>query len=261
MPISGGGRLSGKVNGVNVGVLNMQTDDVRAGAGEQLFGDAREPGAAEPLGHGRDVRQQDGAPGSLSGSGDWNRTWGADARLGVGEHFTMSGFAARTETPGLTGRDYAYNVDSEYDDGPHRVGFEYGLTGEDFNPEVGFLENEDGYRRVLFRFHETMRQEKIRDWGFREWQPHVDLHPVRLPGWWPEQCRAPRRQPLGLGERESHRHGAERRLGRIPCAVRDLSRRRRAGRRTRWPALQDETRIPMPESGPPLVCSGMSAGF
>lgn len=28
MPIIGGGRLSGKVSGVNVGVLNMQTDAV-----------------------------------------------------------------------------------------------------------------------------------------------------------------------------------------------------------------------------------------
>ena len=74
----------------------------------------------------------------------------------------------------LTGRDYAYNVDSEYNDSRHRVGFEYGKTGEDFNPEVGFLENEDGYRRILFRFHETMRQQKIRDWGFREWQPHIN---------------------------------------------------------------------------------------
>ena len=33
VPIKGGGRLSGKVNGVNVGVLNMQTDDVGAAAG------------------------------------------------------------------------------------------------------------------------------------------------------------------------------------------------------------------------------------
>ena len=49
-----------------------------------------------------------------------------DARLGVGDYFTMAGFAARTETPGLTVADYAYNVDSEYSDSRHRVGFEYG---------------------------------------------------------------------------------------------------------------------------------------
>jgi hypothetical protein len=105
---------------------------------------------------------------------DWNRTWGADARLGLGERLTFEGFAARTETPGLRGRDYAYNVDSLYDDGRHELQFQYGVTGEDFNPEAGYLEKEDGYRRMHFRVAETMRQERIRNWGFREWLPHVN---------------------------------------------------------------------------------------
>jgi hypothetical protein len=172
VPIRGGGRLSGKMNGFNVGVLNMQTDDAGGRPGNNF----------SVLRVSRELRSRSGvgamfvnrtATGNLSRSGDWNRTFGADARLGVGDRFTMSGFGARTETPGLVGRDYAYNIDSEYDDGRHRVGFEYGQTGEDFNPEVGFLENEDGYRRLFFRFQETMRQDKIRSWGFREWQPHV----------------------------------------------------------------------------------------
>ncbi len=173
VPITGGGRLSGKVNGVNVGVLNMQTGDVGVNPANNF----------SILRVSRELRSRSGvgamfvnrtATGSLARSGDWNRTWGTDARFGVGEHLTLDGFAARTETPNLTGRDYAYNVDSEYDDGRHRAGFEYGQTGEDFNPEVGFLENEDGYRRLALRYFETMRQEKIRAWGFREWQPHVN---------------------------------------------------------------------------------------
>jgi hypothetical protein len=114
------------------------------------------------------------ATGDLAGAENWNRTWGADARLGVGEYFTIDGFAARTETPGLMGRDYAFNVDSLYSNGTHEVGFEYGRTGEDFNPEVGFLENEFGYRRFEVRFQETMRQDWIREWGFREWLPHAN---------------------------------------------------------------------------------------
>jgi hypothetical protein len=172
VPIRGGGRLTGKVNGVNVGVLNMQTGDAGTQPGNNY----------SVLRVSRELRNRSGigamfvnrsATGDLSRSRDWNRTWGADARYGVGEHMTFAGFAARTETPGLSGRDYAYNLDSEYNDGRYRAGFEYGHTGEDFNPEVGFLEKEEGYRRILFRFHETMRQEKIRSWGFREWQPHI----------------------------------------------------------------------------------------
>ncbi|HLG59099.1 MAG TPA: DUF5916 domain-containing protein [Vicinamibacterales bacterium] len=172
VPLKGGGRLSGKVNGLNVGVLNMQTAEAGLEPANNF----------SALRVSRELPNRSGigamfvnrtATGDLAGSRDWNRTWGADGRLGVGEHFTLAGFGARTETPGLTGRDYAYNVDSEYNDGRHRATFEYGRTGEDFNPEVGFLENEDGYRRVSARFFETMRQDWIRGLGFREWNPHA----------------------------------------------------------------------------------------
>jgi Domain of unknown function (DUF5916)/Carbohydrate family 9 binding domain-like len=172
VPILAGGRLTGKTNGVNVGVLNMQTEDIRLVPANNFTVMRVSRELPNRSGIGAMFVNRSGM-GSLSTSEDWNRTWGADGRLGVGEYFTMAGFAARTETPGLTGRDYAYNVDSEYSNGTHRVGLQYGRTGEDFNPEVGFLENEDGYRRVQGRYHLTMRQQKIRDWGFREWQPHV----------------------------------------------------------------------------------------
>jgi hypothetical protein len=172
VPIDAGARFTGKVNGVNVGVLNMQTDEVGTDPGNNF----------SVMRVSRELRNRSGigamfvnrsATGDLARADNWNRTYGADARVGVGEHFTLSGFGARTETPGRTGRDFAYNVDSEYNDGRHRAGLQYGRTGEAFNPEVGFLEKEGGYRRFHVRYHETMRQQKIRDWGFREWQPHV----------------------------------------------------------------------------------------
>ncbi len=172
VPIMAGGRLTGKVSGVNVGVLNMQTDDVRLVPSNNftVLRVSRELPNRSGIGA---MFVNRSATGDLAGVENWNRTWGVDGRLGVGEDFTMAGFAARTETPGLTGRDYAYNVDSEYNDGTQRVVAQYGRTGEDFNPEVGFLENEDGYRRAHGGYHLTMRQQRIRDWGFREWQPHI----------------------------------------------------------------------------------------
>ena len=172
VPIRGGGRLSGKVGGVNVGVLNMQTAEVRDRPGNN-FSVLR---ASKELPNRSSVGAMfvnRSATGDLAGADNWNRTWGADARYGVGEYLTLAGFAARTETPGRLGRDYAFNVDSRYDNGTHEVGFEYGRTGENFNPEVGFLENEFGYRRLQIRFQETMRQDWIREWHFREWLPHA----------------------------------------------------------------------------------------
>ena len=172
VPIRGGARLSGKVNGFNVGALNMQTDSVRSRPGNNF----------SVMRLSRELPNRSGigamfinrtATGSLARSNDWNRTFGADGRLGVGEHLRVSGFGARTQTPGRFGRDYAYNIDSEYDNGQHRTGFEWGATGEDFNPEAGFVENPDGYRRYLLRFEETVRQQRVRDWGFRELLPHA----------------------------------------------------------------------------------------
>ena len=172
VPIVGGARVTGKAGGYNVGVFNMQTEAVGDDAGDN-FTVARVS---------RDLPSRSGvgvivinktATGERAGKDDWNRTFGVDGRVGVGERFTVGGFAAGTRTPGLTGREHAWNVASTYDDGRTLVNFDYGLVGEDFNPEVGFLENTLGYRRWYVRLQETMRQERISDWGFREFLPHV----------------------------------------------------------------------------------------
>ena len=173
VPIVGGGRLSGKTNGYNIGFLNMQTDQVGRNPGNN-FTVARVS---------RDLRKRSGigamfvnrtATGALARDDNWNRTWGLDGRFGPGEKFTVGGFAARTETPGRTGREHAWNMASEYNDGKTLLNFDFGEVGEDFNPEVGFLQNTFGYRRWYARFQETLRQQRIRDWGFREFLPHIN---------------------------------------------------------------------------------------
>ena len=173
VPIKGGARLSGKANGFNIGMLNMQTEDRAQTPGNNFT----------TLRVSRDLPNRSGvgalfinrsATGQFAGDENWNRTFGLDGRLGVGERITVGGFASRTQTPGLEGRDYAFNTTSEYDDGKTFAVFDYGIVGEDFNPEVGFLENSLGYRRWYTRIQETMRQDTIRGWGFREFLPHVN---------------------------------------------------------------------------------------
>ena len=173
VPIRGGARFTGKANGVNVGLLNIQTDEVGHRAANNFT----------TLRVSRDLPSRSGvgamfvnrtATGNLAGTDNWNRTWGLDGRVGVRETMTFAGFAAKTQTPGLAGRQYAWNVTSDYDDGKTRMSLDYGVTGADFNPEVGFLEREDGYRRIQVNVGQTLRQEKIRSWGFRELSPHVN---------------------------------------------------------------------------------------
>ena len=173
VPIRGGGRLTGKVNGFNVGVLNMQTDDTFSTASNN-FAVVRAS---------RELRNRSGVGVMFinrSGSSDtsrdsnWNRTFGTDARLGVGEHMTVAGYAARTQTPGRLGDDYAFNTNMQWDDGRRDAQLEWGGTGENFNPEVGFLETPGGYRRYRVSYGEVWRQDGITSKGFRELNPHMN---------------------------------------------------------------------------------------
>ena len=173
VPIRGGGRLTGKVNGFNVGVLNMQTDDTFSTASNN-FAVVRAS---------RELRNRSGVGVMFinrSGSSDtsrdsnWNRTFGTDARLGVGEHMTVAGYAARTQTPGRLGNDYAFNTNMQWDDGRRDAQMEWGGTGENFNPEVGFLETPGGYRRYRVSYGEVWRQDGITSKGFRELNPHMN---------------------------------------------------------------------------------------
>ncbi|MCH8266355.1 MAG: carbohydrate binding family 9 domain-containing protein [Acidobacteria bacterium] len=172
VPVKGGVRLSGKAKGLNVGMLNIQTEEV----------DSTPANNFTAVRVSRDLPSRSGlgvifvnrtATGSMAGSNNWNRTFGFDGRFGIGERATLSGFAARTATPGIAGRQYAYNIDSAYDDGKHRTFFEYGVTGENFNPEVGFVRKSGGYRRMRVGFYETMRQPRVREMHFRELLPHA----------------------------------------------------------------------------------------
>jgi hypothetical protein len=172
VPIRGGARVTGKTAGVNIGLLNMQTDDVGSTPANNFTAlrvsrDLPNRTSVGAIFTGR------AATGHLAGERNWNRTWGADAKLGVREEFTFTGFAARTETPGRSGREYAYNGSAEYRDRVTRMYLEYGQTGEGFNPEVGFLRREGGYQRLATGVFETVRTAGVRRAGFRELAPHV----------------------------------------------------------------------------------------
>ena len=172
VPIKGGARLSGKAGGFNVGALNIQTEQTGKIAANNFstLRVSRDLPSRSVLGA---IFVNRTATGGLAGSEDWNRTYGLDGRVGLGERLTVSGFAARTATPGREGRQYAYNASSEYDDGQHRIFFDYGLTGKDFNPEAGFVRKPGGYRRMRMGWYETMRQHYISEMGFREFLPHI----------------------------------------------------------------------------------------
>jgi hypothetical protein len=178
VPIRGGARLSGKLGGVNVGLLNMQTEQVGCGPSDVSCAPANNYGAVRV---NKDLRNRSSlggifvnrtATGSGVGSEGWNRTWGVDGKLGIRDSLTFNGFAARTETPGLAGREHAFSSGVEYQTRARRAFLEYTEMGEDFNPEVGFLERPDGFRQVWTGWRENVRTEGLQKIGVREWGPH-----------------------------------------------------------------------------------------
>ena len=106
VPIKGGARLSGKAGRYNIGLLNIQTEDVGQEPGDNFttLRVSRELPNRSGLGA---IFINRSATGRFAGIDNWNRTWGLDGRLGIGEQVSIGGFAAKTETPGMTGREYA----------------------------------------------------------------------------------------------------------------------------------------------------------
>ncbi len=177
--IRGGGRLSGKVGGWNVGLLDIQADDVESANGS-IIGPAnnfsvirmqREVGRSS---YGAIFVNRQGF-GQAAVAEDWNRAYGFDANIQVTQNQRVSAFIARTDTPadrrtGPKGSDYSGRGFYNFTNNLWQVSGGYSQVGDNFNPEVGFLPRR-GYRRPEFRAF-FQPQPKSIPW-IRRVAPHV----------------------------------------------------------------------------------------
>ncbi len=170
VPIIAGARLSGKAGSYDVGFMNMQTDNVVSVTPANNYTVARVNREFPNRSHVGFIFVNRMATGDDSGQDNWNRTWGIDGKLGIGEEWTFNGFASRTETPGATGRQHSWAAKAEYADRDFTFNVDYTEVGEDFNPEVGFLQRA-GYRSIQGGPLWHVRTPSI-GW-LRELRPHV----------------------------------------------------------------------------------------
>ena len=172
-PIDGGVRLSGKVGqDTNIGLLQMRSEAVRGVAPENDYTVARvsrEFGNRSNIGVIIVNREGDG---SVIGDDDddYNRTYGIDGQWGINENLILSGFVAKTDTPGLASRDHAFRLAGNYNSEKWLFRGDYSQVAENFNPEVGFLSRTDYKQLTLFGLR-RIRPENL--WGLHEIRPHI----------------------------------------------------------------------------------------
>lgn len=172
VPIEAGARVSGGIAGTNVGAMYMQTEGLPGVEAANRFGVARvrrELPNRSSIGAIYVSREETGKWSDPNGE---NRTYGIDGRWGIGEYGLISGYAAGTSTPGLKGDDTSWSLSGTYDSPKWSSLLEYVEVGENFNPEVGFLNRSGGYKNVRTRALRRIRPQNSRI-GLMEIRPHI----------------------------------------------------------------------------------------
>ncbi|MCL6645757.1 MAG: DUF5916 domain-containing protein, partial [Dehalococcoidia bacterium] len=166
VPLLGGARLTGKVGGWSVGLLDIQAQR-RGGIPPTNFGVVRvfrELPNRSRLGVIAVSRL------NTDSTADYNLTYGLDGQLGLGDRLLIEGYVAGTRTPGRHGPAWAGHLGAGYTSRDWQVGAAYRSITEDFNPEVGFLARQNT-RFLSVRVLRHLRTPQVA-W-FREFRPHV----------------------------------------------------------------------------------------
>ena len=148
VPILGGGRLTGKLGPFDIGVLDIQTDDLGdVGARSTNFSALRL--RADVLSRSNLGMIFTRRSRSLVADG-WSHTYGADAAFSFLDDVYLSGYYALMHTPELTDADarigQSYQARLSYDGDIQGFAASHLLVEDDFNPEVGLVRR-SGFRQ------------------------------------------------------------------------------------------------------------------
>ena len=173
--IVGGGRLTGRVGPLTVGGLEIFTEH----QAYSVLRVQRELAARSRVGL---IAVQRMATGN---TGNWNRVYGVDGRIGIRDAWTLDWWGAASGVPGPDGNATAYSARLGYETGAWSNVARLIQVGSDFDPQVGFLNRRGGYRYVEAGVQWKKRFPSIPI--VKQWIPHVNYRGYyRLDGEWQE---------------------------------------------------------------------------
>ncbi len=162
IPIEVGARVTGKVGKFGVGLLNIQSDD--------------EPVTASPSTNfsvvrvKRDILKKSTIGGMFTGrtasnvpGASSNQAYGVDAAFGFFENLTVGGYYAKTETdaPGYDRNNDSFQGRFDYFADRYGARLEYLDVGDNFNPELGFIQR-DNFQRSFASFRFSPRPKHLK---------------------------------------------------------------------------------------------------
>ena len=143
VPIDGGGRLTGKVGKVTLGLMNVQgaaggTSDAPIAATNFTVMRVKRDFLRRSSFGVLYTRRSNSTLGRGAGE-----TLGLDATLGLYDHVTVNTYIAKTRTPGLSGDDKSYRFNFDYSSDRYGFVFERLTVGDRFNPDMGYVRRDD----------------------------------------------------------------------------------------------------------------------
>ena len=136
IPILGGGKVTGRVGGVSIGMLDMQTEEEGDFATTNYSVLRLRQDLFSRSSFGGIVTNQ-------SGGGTYNRTAGIDGRFLLFDNLTLEGFLMRSAEPDVREDQGAYHVKGYWQSDLWIIGAGHLTLEPNFNPEMGFVGRSD----------------------------------------------------------------------------------------------------------------------
>jgi uncharacterized protein DUF5916/cellulose/xylan binding protein with CBM9 domain len=151
IPILGGARMTGKVAGNNIAVMDLQTDEAFGQPGENFLVArySKDLGGRSKIG-GMAINKE------AIDSSRFNRTFVADTLLAPNSSFSIHSFFAKSSSPGVTDDQNAFHSRVLFLNNKWNTFGEYTTIDDNFNAEVGFVPRK-GIRTSKFHIERNPR--------------------------------------------------------------------------------------------------------